>query len=84
MSAVAFNLDPGFELGPLNEVLVTLLLELVYEDVLRDIVAQSVILNSSEGSYVISVLVIDIKDNINITIAAPVFFVVTELDCLAS
>ena len=84
MSTVAFNFDPGFELGPLHEVLVALLLELVHEDVLRDVIAQFVIFNSANGSDVVSVLVVYIKDNINVTIAAPVLLVVTELDCLAS
>jgi len=83
MSTVAFNFDPGFELGPLHEVLVALLLELVHEDVLRDVIAQFVIFNSSKGSDVVSVLVVNIKNYINITIAAPVLLVVAELDCLA-
>ena len=83
MSTVAFNFDPGFELSPLHEVLVALLLELVHEDVLRDVIAQFVVLNSSKGSDVVSVLVVNIKNYINITIAAPVLLVVAELDCLA-
>lgn len=84
MSTVAFDLDPRIELGPFHEVLVALLLKLVDKDVLWNIIAQFVIFNSANRSDVVSVLVVYIKDNINITVAAPVYLVITEFDCLAS
>ena len=47
MSTVAFDIEPGIKLGPLNKVLVALLLECIDEDVLRNVIAQFIIFNSA-------------------------------------